>query len=473
MTSNLNSPSNTTSLEVTDRKDDSSRSTELESKKELESNTSENQNASTSCTSDESKSVLNESPEKAVPSASTICKVECVDSVHSELDIKDEGPIIDSVANNYNINVQQNYVVVKSEPPPVANYYVMHQNPPITGVVQQGPFIQQAAFVQSGIPQAQQVHSVPAGYYVQSTPNYVVQSPQSGFGPPRHPVGLQSPQQMVIQQTPQIIGTQQVITQPNYVQYMVNNSQQNVVSTNLPHPRMTITHRPNYMSSQVQPRGQLMNQHIRMGTRCPQNRIPRQNFPHPNGAVIRSMPLTGNGTRFPGARNMAPRNVVPRQNPRNVTPRLQKLTKPNPNSGNSTPTKQNTTSLIVLSDSDDDIEMIITEKPNAEAAPSVSSPKKNVGQPVQRRKPIVTSEVTVSNPKSTLPPQIVQRMSQGGISITPVKTNPPPNPNTQLVVVVNETGSHYALALPNGSKLILTPEQVAQIRASNGGKLIL
>ncbi|XP_033220553.1 uncharacterized protein LOC117175109 isoform X2 [Belonocnema kinseyi] len=471
--SNLCSTPNTASFEVADEKDNSNRSTELDTKQEIQSNISENRNASTSRPMNESKTVKNESSKKIVPSGSMICKVECVDSVHSELDIKDEEPIIDSMANNYNINVQQNYVVVKSEPPPVTNYYVMQQNPPITGVVQRGPFIQQAAFVQSGIPQAQPVHSVPSGYYVQSTPNYVVQSSQSGYGPPRHPVGLQPSQQMVIQQTPQIIGAQQVITPPNYVQYMVNNLQQSVLSTSLSNPRMAVTQRPNYTSTHLQPRGQLLNQHNRMGSRCPQNRMSRQNLAHPNGAVIRSMPLTGNGARFPGARNMAPRNIVPRQNARHVVPRLQKLTKIN--SGSLTATSQNTTSLIVLSDSDDEIEMIITEKPNAEAAsvPSASSLRKNVGQPIERRKPIVTSEVTVSNPKSTLPPQIVQRMSQGGISITPVKTNPPANPNTQLVVVVNETGSHYALALPNGSKLILTPEQVAQIRASNGGKLIL
>lgn len=98
----------------------------------------------------------------------------------------------------------------------------------------------------------------------------------------------------------------------------------------------------------------------------------------------------------------------------------------------------------------------------------------NVNQPKQ--KPVITSDITVASAKDVIPPQIIQRMSQGGISITPIKNTPPSpttNTNTQLVVVVNETGNHYALALPNGSKLILTPEQVAQIRASNGGKLIL
>lgn len=134
---------------------------------------------------------------------------------------------------------------------------------------------------------------------------------------------------------------------------------------------------------------------------------------------------------------------------------------------------QKTTSLIVLSDSDDEIEMIITEKtgPETETTKTKTVPRRNQIQ----KKTTVTSDITVAKPKSAIPPQIMQRMSQGGISITPVKPAQPAvqNTSTQLVVVVNETGSHYALALPNGSKLILTPEQVAQIRASNGGKLIL
>lgn len=121
------------------------------------------------------------------------------------------------------------------------------------------------------------------------------------------------------------------------------------------------------------------------------------------------------------------------------------------------------TSLIVLSDSDDEIEMIIPNKP---IAPSPS--KASTVTPIKPKLPGVPQ-------KPTLPPELVQRMSEGNISISPVKTvqPAPAQSNTQLVVVVNETGSHYALALPNGGKLILTPEQVAQIRASNGGKLLL
>lgn len=135
------------------------------------------------------------------------------------------------------------------------------------------------------------------------------------------------------------------------------------------------------------------------------------------------------------------------------------------------------TSLIVLSDSDDEIEMTVIEKGNATKG-TAAKPRAQANQ-----KPPLTQQDVVNSVKSILPSQVVQRINQGGISITPVKKNQPKTTptkttppaglttNPQLVVVVNETGSHYALALPNGSKLILTPEQVAQIRASNGGNL--
>ncbi|KAJ8686886.1 hypothetical protein QAD02_022680 [Eretmocerus hayati] len=97
-----------------------------------------------------------------------------------------------------------------------------------------------------------------------------------------------------------------------------------------------------------------------------------------------------------------------------------------------------------------------------------------------RPKPIQLAPKPTASPQkatnSGLPIELLQRVNEGGISISPIKPAPAPiitAQSTQIVVVVNETGSHYALALPNGSKLILTPEQVAQIRASNGGKLVL
>ncbi|XP_011859935.1 PREDICTED: putative uncharacterized protein DDB_G0287457, partial [Vollenhovia emeryi] len=168
-----------------------------------------------------------------------------------------------------------------------------------------------------------------------------------------------------------------------------------------------------------------------------------------------------------------------RKNKRSSTNRrLKRRVSQTPSAENS---GQKVTSLIMLSDSDDEIEMIVMEKTpttSAEKATPANRARLSESQRAanqSRQKPTITSDITVPSTKGILSPQIIQRMSQGGISITPVKNNPPSttNANTQLVVVVNETGSHYALALPNGSKLILTPEQVAQIRASNGGKLIL
>lgn len=126
----------------------------------------------------------------------------------------------------------------------------------------------------------------------------------------------------------------------------------------------------------------------------------------------------------------------------------------------SNPAASKTTSLIVLSDDDDEIEMIVTEKPSTVKPKAIKS--------LQKPQDLKT--------KLQMHPQLLQRMNEGGISISAVKPKPQTQTTeqgTKLVVVVNETGSHYALALPNGSKLILTPEQVAQIRASNDGRLVL
>lgn len=131
-----------------------------------------------------------------------------------------------------------------------------------------------------------------------------------------------------------------------------------------------------------------------------------------------------------------------------------------------TANNQNATSLIVLSDSDDEIEMIIPTNSNT-ATPSPVKRPVNISS---NNAPSTTNDI-----QNKLPAELIQRIGEGNISISPIKPAQPAMTasNTQLVVVVNETGSHYALALPNGGKLILTPEQVAQIRASNGGKLVL
>lgn len=407
---------------------------------------------------------------QTVPSTTPICRIE---SVHSEIDIKDEiastqnGDQHSQNISNYNLNVPSGgYVVVKTDQCPMTNYYLMPQNTSVPGVVQQTTNIMSTNLV----PQIQQ------SYYVQAGQNYFVQAPQQANFIPTQTLQQQQQQhlhQQQQQQQQQIIQTQQdrnqLIGGPNYMQVQPGGY---VVHPQPFHPRSFIYNqgpRPSIIPAQSI-RGQL-------------NVRGRGGAPFPHGAVIRSsVPPRGTARSTPAGRTKKakkpnPRLIAPQkvnQKPVQSYKRVQKA--PNKSGVN---TASNTTSLIVLSDSDDEIEMIITDNEKVGKATPATNPGGTNHETLESQnaqKPVVTSHVTISPANSILPPQIIQRMSQGGISITPVKTQPTQNlqnPNTQLVVVVNETGSHYALALPNGSKLILTPEQVAQIRASNNGKLML
>ncbi|XP_063988333.1 uncharacterized protein LOC135168264 [Diachasmimorpha longicaudata] len=362
-----------------------------------------------------------------------------ITSVHSELDIKDEGPIIDTIAsgtpdNSSNSGVQQNYVLVNTGNGPV-NYVVMPQDnpqhqPPMLSVV---PPVQQQNYIQSYIPG-------PGGYIMPHVTQY--------RSPYPNPSNLQP---MVIQGGQMM---QQAYMQPPTTNYMQYHGMM---------PSMTVSYPGAMQGLGTQPGPRQPNRDLQIRAVGPQQIRPQ----HPVGAVIRSSSVPFRGAPRP-VRNRMPLStarIMPRGPRPAVRPQVALGRNVPPSVGKST---AKTTSLIVLSDSDDEIEMIITEK----------SVVKNMGQRTQggKQKPVITSEVTVPG-KSVLSPQIIQRMNQGGISITPIKPKAVEKPTigggTQLVVVVNETGSHYALALPNGSKLILTPEQVAQIRASNGGKLIL
>ncbi|XP_014484971.1 PREDICTED: uncharacterized protein LOC106749749 [Dinoponera quadriceps] len=364
-------------------------------------------------------------PKQAVPSTNAICKIETVGSVHSELDIKDEGPIYEPggaqyVENNY--GAQQSYAVKTSGAGsrPV-NYYMIPQN---VGVPNMPVITQQ-------------------NYYVQKTPNYIIRrDPQVNFMP-------SSTQQ---QSQPTVVYQQRaILAQPTFV----NN----------------VTYAPYATQSQytmIAAKPPMTNQQPR-----PQNRPAGQQNRHimlrPPNVIIRNNAV--NCPRPAGNPKSVRGNVQRTGNPNAVQRRRQAPQTSTDGKG------QKTTSLIVLSDSDDEIEMIITEKSNAGKGPDRSKASASSrSADSAKQKPTITSDTLIPSAKGLIPPQILERMNQGGISITPVKSPAPqtaPNANTQLVVVVNETGSHYALALPNGSKLILTPEQVAQIRASNGGKLIL
>lgn len=405
-------------------------------------------------------------PKQTVPSMDAICKIETVGSMHSELDIKDEGPIYELNQygeNNYGRNPQQNYVMIKTDSSPM-NYYVMPQNPTVTaGFMPRVSSLMQGGAIVSGIaPPIQQ------GYYVQSASNYVIQNPTNFF-----PIAQQQQSSIFQQQEPQMMA-QPYINNTAYVPYVVAATTQAEYNMIAPRPLIAnpqIPQNPVYCAPRPQNKS---NQQNRYG-------MPRQNPPYPNGAVIRSnAPVRGSCQRSTNPRSIAPKSSVPQQrapNPKAVPRQKHAPSTSAENAG------QKTTSLIVLSDSDDEIEMIITEKimtttvtetPILAKDKSKPAPRRNMNQ--TKQKPTVTSDVVVPPTKDIIPPQIIERMNQGGISITPVKSTVPstvPSTHTQLVVVVNETGSHYALALPNGSKLILTPEQVAQIRASNGGKLIL
>lgn len=403
----------------------------------------------------------NVNSKQAVPYTDSICKIETVGSVHSELDIKDEGPIYAPGAdhyteNNYGPNPQQNYIISPNSNMQPVNYYVMSNSAVTTNVLSQsGPIVQTAGPVVPGIPPIQQ------NYYVQGTPNHMIQNPQPNFLPAQQQQQQPPPQQqqLVFQQQDPRMMTQPFVNNAAYVPYVVATAQSQAGYMVTPGP----------VANHPQPRPQdpqvRFNQYRYIA--------PRQNSPHPNGTIVRGQQPVRCSYQKPGQSRSIRANVPQqRSTPNSRTASKKRQTGQAPaESGD-----QKTMSLIVLSDSDDEIEMIITEKgTSATTGRGKQTPQRTASQ--TKQKPTITSNVVVPPSKELIPPQILERMNQGGISITPIKTAPSvastATANTQLVVVVNETGSHYALALPNGSKLILTPEQVAQIRASNGGKLIL
>ncbi|KAK0095953.1 hypothetical protein PV326_006971 [Microctonus aethiopoides] len=386
-----------------------------------------------------------------------------IESVHSEFHIKDEGPTVDPLMTtpnpviNTNNNVQSNYVLhpMVNTPNGPMNYVVMpNDNPPHP----------QPSGVVSVIPQV----PIQQSYYVQNSQGYVVSNPQITQVRSQYinQENLQSVHGLIIQQNHQPY----INSANNYIQYQQVGA--------VPHP-VSLYPSPLPQPVIINPSVKFATHPSKITPRVIQNRqiVPPYRPRHPVGAVIRStVPFRGNirlpiSRRGRGIRPIAPVNPGPRNiQVTNVT-----------NNKNENATK--ITSLIVLSDSDDEIEMIIPQKNDKTEQKQV----KNTNSSTLQRNTVDNNRTAVastavgdqeSSSPAVLTPQIIQRMSQGGISITPIKPKEPtvkssPISATQLVVVVNETGSHYALALPNGSKLILTPEQVAQIRASNGGKLVL
>lgn len=361
-------------------------------------------------------------PDTKSSCAKTDCDIEVIDSVHSELNIKDEGPIYESSSdchgNNYNSNLQ---------------------NP--INTVSPGSLTRSDIIVLD-TPQ------IPKDNYLRNAQNNITDHLQ-----PNH---IPAQQSVFQHQNAQTIVDQPVLNTGSNTTYVVTTtqSQHGITST----PSVSNLRGANHCRPKPQNRLCQSNIHTTM----------QGALSHSNNAITR---------RKVSVRNSCQRSLnskVTQQQKSDSTvassPQCRGQTSQAEN------IRQKTTSLIVLSDSDDEIEMIITEKVDIKKDTTVASdkaiPALQKNQP--RQKPMITSDVTVAT-NSIIPPQIIQRMEQGGISLIPVKPAAPASPDTkiQLVVVVNETGSHYALALPNGSKLILTSQQVAQIRASNGGNLIL
>ncbi|XP_047365438.1 putative uncharacterized protein DDB_G0282133 isoform X4 [Vespa velutina] len=304
-------------------------------------------------------------------------KINYIDSVHSELDIKDETPT-DALTNQYKTNYNVNGVS-----------YFVQSNPTVIGLTQSNTFVQTNTLIPNIVPSFQQ------NYYMQEIrPEYVLYNQQSNFVPIQQP--------SIIQQVPCIVTSQEIVSQPRY-----SPEKSNLI-----------------------------------------------NIVQPDNNINRIAQKEASTSQFDFS-------SIAKQSSSTIKPRIQNsnFTKRKNSSEHLNEPKKKTTSLIILSDSDDEVE-IINEK-------TINDQKNSEGQES-------VSDITNNILKNIIPREIMQRIHQGCISITPIKPAPPTqNTPTQLVVVVNETGNYYALALPNGSKLILTPEQVAQIRASNGGKLVL
>ncbi|KAL2730838.1 MATH and LRR domain-containing protein PFE0570w-like isoform X4 [Vespula squamosa] len=325
-------------------------------------------------------------------------KIEYVDSVHSELDIKDETPILDNVSNQYKNNYNMNGIS-----------YLVQSNPTVIGLTQPNTFVQTNSLIPNIVPSFQ------PNYYMQEVqPEYVVYDQQPSFVPL---------QQSIIQQVPCIVTSQEIMNHSKYSPYFINAMKSN---SNLPNDQLP----------KCQPENSNLIKIVQ-----PDNNVNK--IPQKKASTSQSNS------------NITKHNTTKRYTLNSTSQKAKDLNR------NINDPKKKTTSLIILSDSDDEVEIINEKTTNNQKDKSPQNQESNI------------TEIANNALKNIIPQEIMQRIHQGCISITPIKPAPIQNTPTQLVVVVNETGNYYALALPNGSKLILTPEQVAQIRASNGGKLVL
>lgn len=441
-------------------------------------------------------------------------KINYTNSVHSELNIKDETPIVMNEIGKTNYDVNGDGSVVDGcgdgsgdggdDGGDDGVSYMVQSNPTLIGLTQSHTFVQTNTLIPNIVPPFQQ------NYYMQELlPDYVVYDQQSNF----IPIESQSPP--VINQVPcivksknmvnhkttyaaeksNLIGTAQPDNKANKMSQKGASSSQsnyNVIKQSGIGKQISITKQSNIAKQSSVPKQSNTIKQTNVTKRysvtkqpnvTKQNNVIKQSnvAKQPNATKQPTVTIQSNAAK---QSNTVKQSNTLKQSNNTIRPnitqqfnvaklpsitikrKVQNKSLPNTKGSkdDSKQTKKKTTSLIILSDSDDEIE-IINEKPKDERKEFSS----NGGQ-------LTVSDITNSVLKNIIPQEIIQRIHQGCISITPIKSTPSTTKNnnpTELVVVVNETGSYYALVLPNGSKLILTPEQVEQIRASNDGKLVL
>lgn len=161
------------------------------------------------------------------------------------------------------------------------------------------------------------------GYYIQQTPqqNYIVQNPPGIIAAGPRQAFIATPNGQVVYQQqpsqPQFVQQQQpqqqvVTTTANYVQYVATSSAQPMVQPNI----QATPSLPRIINTMTLTPPRQVNYRMRAPAQMQNNRMPLpgrgQNFPHPNGAVIRSAPITANVLR-PGQRIGQPRCIAPRR----------------------------------------------------------------------------------------------------------------------------------------------------------------
>lgn len=161
------------------------------------------------------------------------------------------------------------------------------------------------------------------------------------------------------------------------------------------------------------------------------------------------------------------------------------------NTPKSSPAKVNNISSIVYLSDDDEIEIIepVLKTPNNSPSKLLVNRPNITITPVKK-----TPQLPVTPPQTrpVLEPNLIKHFSRKGVDIfldprssrdsnhtsttspssTKTSSSNIKSSNDKLIIVNTDTGSHYALLKPDGSKVILTQNQLATLRAQNGGTLL-